>query len=292
MVNNQRELVLLNEELVPRREAKVDIEDRGYQFGDGIYEVLRIYNGKTFLLEEHLMRLERSAREIRLRLPFSMEELKQRLEQLVEQSDCGDGIIYLQVTRGVASRNHPFPSPQVKPQLVAYTKPYKRPLTELEQGVKGKLVEDIRWLRCDIKSINLLPNLLAKQEAVDHQAHEAILHRNGQVTEGSSSNVFMVKGDTLYTHPANHLILDGITRRLVLKLCAQLNLSVSEQTFSVNQLWQADELFLTGTTTEIMPVIQVDGKKIGEGKPGPITRRLIQAFEERITHLTNNKKGL
>lgn len=287
---SQTDLVLLNDQLVPRREAKVDIEDRGYQFGDGIYEVVRFYNGQTFLMEEHLERLERSAREIRLQLPLSIDKLHKRLDQLVKQSACTDGIIYLQVTRGVAPRNHPFPSPEVKAQLVAYTKPYQRPFPQLEQGVKGKLIEDIRWLRCDIKSINLLPNILAKQQAVENGAYEAILHRDGKVTEGSSSNVFIVKEGILYTHPANHLILNGITRQFVLKLCADLNLSVIEHVFDVNELLQADEVFITATTTEIMPIIQVDDQKIGQGLPGPITRKLIQAYEERISHLAPQKE--
>lgn len=284
---SQTDLVLLNDQLVPRREAKVDIEDRGYQFGDGIYEVVRFYNGQTFLMEEHLERLERSAREIRLQLPLSIDELHKRLDQLVKQSACTDGIIYLQVTRGVAPRNHPFPSPEVKAQLVAYTKPYQRPFPQLEQGVKGKLIEDIRWLRCDIKSTNLLGNVLAKQAAKEAGALEAILHRGEIVTEGSSSNVFIVKNGALKTHPATHLILNGITRQIVLQIAQELAIPVIEEPFTVSELLNADEVMVTSTTQEITPICAVNDKKIGAGVPGPLAKRLQEALEEKIALIKN-----
>lgn len=282
---SQTDLVLINETLVLRPEAKVDIEDRGYQFGDGIYEVIRVYDGRPFLLTEHLERLKRSADEISLSLPLSLGELEQKLVHLVEQTACHSGIIYLQLTRGVAPRNHGFPSADTKAQLVAYTKPLERPLSQQEAGITCVLVNDIRWLRCDIKSINLLPNVLAKEEALKQGAYEAIQHRDGVITEGSASNVFMIKDNKIYTHPANHFILNGITRQFVLKLCSQLKLSVIEQTFDVNRLLAADEVFITSTTSEIIPVIQVDNQRIGLGKPGPITRQLQHAFESALNQV-------
>ncbi|GGK24991.1 D-alanine aminotransferase [Caldalkalibacillus thermarum] len=281
----QTDIILLNESYVPRQEAKIDIEDRGYQFGDGIYEVIRVYGGRVFLLSEHLQRLKRSADEIQLALPLSLDELKQRLLELTDRTKLDEGIIYVQLTRGVAPRYHGFPDPAVKAQLVAYTKPMDRPLTQQQQGVKAVLVNDIRWLRCDIKTVNLLPNVLAKQKATENGAFEAIQHRNGTVTEGSSSNVFMVKKGVLHTHPPNNLILNGITRQYVIQLCSELNLRVHEQTFSVNDLLQADEVFITSTTSEIIPVIQIDKDTIGEGRPGPITQQLQQAFDQRIAEL-------
>jgi D-alanine transaminase len=288
---NQTGLVLLNETLVSRNEALVDIEDRGYQFGDGIYEVIRVYDGHIFLMAEHLERLKRSASEIDLILPVSLAQLEEKLIDLVKQTACKNGMIYIQLSRGVAPRNHNFPSPEVKAQLVAYTKPLDRPLNQQKEGVKAILVNDIRWLRCDIKTINLLPNVLAKQEAVKNQAYEAIQHRDGIVTEGSASNVFIVKENKLYTHPANNFILNGITRQFVLKLCAELDISVIEQTFDVNDLLQADEVFMTSTTSEIIPIVQVDTHLIGQGKPGALTQQLQNAFEQRINQVHPQNPG-
>lgn len=270
--------VLINGEIVNREHAMIDIEDRGYQFGDGIYEVIRVYNGKLYDLAGHLTRLERSAAEIRMSLPFTTQDFAQQLTQLVTDNKVDDGIIYTQVTRGVAPRYHGFPASDVRTAYVAYTKPMPRPETLLKEGIKTVLIEDIRWLRCDIKSLNLLGNVLAKQQANDVEAFEALQHRGDTVTEGSSSNVFIVQDGILYTHPANHLILNGLTRKTVIKLCTELQLPVREKAFTVQQLLEADEVFITSTTSEVMPVIQVNEQKIGAGIPGPLTVKLQQAF--------------
>src|SRR5690625_4313948 len=261
--------ILFNDEITERKKL-VDIEDRGYQFGDGIYEVIGVYAKSPFLMDEHLDRLERSANELRLHLPFNKLEIKEKLEKLVSANGLEEGLIYLQISRGIASRSHEFPDPNTPPTVVAYTKAIGD-LSELQNnGSTAVLTEDIRWLRCDIKTLNLLPNTLAKQKAVENNAIEAIFHRGDVVTEASSSNVFIVKSGKLYTHPANNLILNGITRQKVIQLCGELKLPVMEEPFTVENLFEADEVFITATKTDIVPITKIDGKDINDGKPGKI----------------------
>ncbi|NMH67480.1 D-amino-acid transaminase [Bacillus sp. RO3] len=273
--------VFVNGEMMDRADAKVDIEDRGYQFGDGIYEVIRVYGGKTFTMREHMERLYESAQKMKLAIPYSEQELTDDLLKLVDLNQVKDGIIYLQVTRGVATRQHHFPAKEVKGSVVAYTKDFPVPQQQMDQGVTAKLVEDIRWLRCDIKSLNLLGNLLAKEEAASEGHFEAILHRGDTVTEGSSSNAFLVKDGVIYTHPVTNLILNGITRRVIKELCRENDLSFQEESFFVEDLLEADEMFIASTTSEVMPVIKVDGHVIGDGKPGVVTKKLQVLFSER-----------
>ncbi|WP_054949985.1 D-amino-acid transaminase [Numidum massiliense] len=281
-------LVLENDQFKQREDVQIDPEDRGYQFGDGIYEVIRVYDGQPFLLGEHIERLVRSAREIKLPLPLSAEKLEGKVTELIAQAGSSStgvtnatGNVYVQITRGVAPRTHQFPkNPQ--PKLIGYFIPAERPHTAMANGIKAITAPDIRWLRCDIKSLNLLGSALAKQEAVERGCQEAILHRDEVVTEGSSTNVFIVTDGMLRTHPANHLILHGITRATVRQCAEQLNLHVSEAPFTLRELLAADEVFITGTTVEISPVIEIDARPIGNGSPGPVTRRLQQAFAELI----------
>ncbi|SDW31122.1 D-alanine transaminase [Marininema mesophilum] len=273
--------ILFNDQLTERNDVTIDIEDRGYQFGDGIYEVIRVYNGKAFYLEEHIKRLVRSANELRIALPYHEDRLTSLLEELVTRNQLIEGNIYLQVSRGVAPRSHPFPE-HSKAVIIGYTFDAPRPLSLLEKGVATILTEDIRWLRCDIKSLNLLGAVLAKQEAVEASCQEAILHRNGTVTEGSSTNVAIIKEGILYTHPANNLILHGITRNVILELARELGIPVREEAPTKEELFVADEVFITSTTMEIAPVISIDGKTIGSGTPGPLTRQLQEAFEAKI----------
>ncbi|TCN24381.1 D-amino-acid transaminase [Mesobacillus foraminis] len=274
--------VAVNGNLIDRKNAYIDIEDRGYQFGDGVYEVIRVYNGKMFTGNEHLERLWKSASSIGITIPHSREELKDLLEQLIQKNKLSLGTVYLQYTRGIAPRKHPFPSDDVKPTLVAYTKEVGRPEEKLHSGIKAIQTEDIRWLRCDIKSLNLLGNLLANQKAAEAGCDEAILNRDGRVTEGSHSNISIVKGGKIYTHPANNYILNGISRRVMLEICAREGIQVIEEPFTVKELQDADEIFLTGTTVEVMPVIELDGKSAGGGKPGPVTRKLQNWFKAEI----------
>ncbi|WP_409302261.1 D-amino-acid transaminase [Peribacillus sp. SCS-155] len=276
------EKMILNGKLVAQTEIKVDFEDRGYQFGDGIYEVIRVYNGQLFTAEEHLKRLMDSAKHIFLSVPYSASEINEQLQELVKANSLESGIIYLQITRGVSPRNHAFPNPSVDCMYIAKTKAVPRSTANADTGVNAITTEDIRWLRCDIKSLNLLGNILAKQKAAEAGCFEAIQHRDGTVTEGSSSNVSIVSGGKIITHPANNLILNGISRQVMLHLCASNDIPVEEREFTVDELMNAEEVFLTGTTIEVLPIIKIDGTVIGDGQPGQITQKLQELFSNEV----------
>lgn len=265
--------------------AAVLPEDRGYNFGDGIYEVVRIYKGKMFQWDGHIARLFRSAREIKMELPWTEEELLAIARQLMEKNGVtpsDDAVLYLQVTRGYAPRQHDIPA-GIRPVIMGFVHKKERPLAEMKKGITAQLVADIRWLRCDIKTLNLLGAVLVKQEAKDAGAQESILHRDGIITECSASNLFAVKNGELYTHPANHLILHGITRQVVIELAKQNNIQVHEEPFDIAFLKQADELFLSSTTAEVMPIVSVDGQAVGNGQVGPVVQKLQALFEEHIS---------
>ncbi|MCS0671147.1 D-amino-acid transaminase [Cytobacillus firmus] len=276
------EYVILNGDLIERSEAKVDIEDRGYQFGDGVYEVIRVYNGKMFTADEHLERLLESGRKIELDIPYSIGQLKQMLAEMIERNNLELGIVYMQFSRGTSPRNHAYPGADVAPVLTAYTRETSRPVDSMRNGVKAILIEDIRWLRCDIKSLNLLGNIMAKQKAAQSGCFEAIQHRGDTVTEGSSSNIAIVKDGTLYTHPATNLILNGITRRKINEICSENGVALEEAAFTKDDLLEADEVFMSSTSAEITPITEIEGKPIGNGSPGPITNKLQNLFEEAI----------
>lgn len=273
--------IIFNDKVLSSDEIKIDVEDRGYQFGDGVYEVIRIYNGKLFASKPHLNRLFESAEAIELNVPFTLEEIENRLIELIKKDQLTFGTVYLQLTRGVAKRNHAFPTEAISPTFLAYTseKPYEG---ERKQGIKAILTEDIRWLRCNIKSLNLLGNILAKQKAVNAQCMEAFQHRDGIITEGSSSNIMLVKDGMIQTHPANHLILNGITRQVVKQICKAEGIPFIEDPFTVEDLFAADEIFYTSTSVEVTPVIELDGKTIGSGQIGPMTHRLQALFRAEI----------
>ncbi|MFB5197399.1 D-amino-acid transaminase [Neobacillus sp. KR4-4] len=273
---------IMDGKIIERSEAKVDVEDRGYQFGDGVYEVIRVYNGKMFTVTEHLNRLLKSLDSIGIKLPYTMDQLTNLLEELIEKNNLQLGTIYMQISRGVAPRNHAFPTENVRPSLVAYTKEVSRPLESLKMGVRTIVTDDIRWLRCDIKSLNLLGNLLAKQKAAEADCFEAIQHRRGNVTEGSSSNIYMVKNGKVITHQSDNLILKGITKDVILHVCEKNNIVVEERTFTLDELIDAEEVFLSSTTAEVMPIIEVDGKRVRDGLPGPVTKLLQERFELEI----------
>lgn len=273
---------LWNDQIVKNEEVLVDKEDRGYQFGDGVYEVVKVYNGELFTATEHIDRFYDSAEKIRITIPYTKDKLHQLLHQLVEENNIDTGHVYFQITRGAGPRNHIFPGDDVKPVLTGNAKENPRPLENFEKGVKATFVEDIRWLRCDIKSLNLLGAVLAKQEAYEKGCYEAILHRDEIVTEGSSSNIYGIKEGILYTHPANNLILNGITRQVIIKCAAEIGLSVNEQAMTKEQLLAMDEVIVSSTTSEVTPVIEIDGTVIGNGTPGEWTRKLQVQFETKI----------
>lgn len=263
-----------------QEDATFPIEERGFHFGDGIYEVIRLYDGTFYTLKEHMDRLYRSLQEVRIEIPWTQEKLTSLLKELVMKNQfVSDGQVYLQITRGNAPRNHVFPE-NPTPNVIAYVKTAERPRTTMKNGVTAFLAEDIRWLRCDIKSLNLLASVLAKQTAKEQGGYEAIFHRNGTVTECSSSNVYLVKDGTVYTHPTNNLILNGITRQRIVAICKEQQIPLIEQAFSVEDITSADELFLTSTTSEVTPIIAVDNKPIGNGKVGTLTTSLQRFYEQ------------
>lgn len=270
-------MILMNDQLLARDEIVIDIEDRGYQFGDGVYEVVRFYDGKCFKMAEHLERLERSLREIHVELPYPMVDIEANLTKLMEASNVATGNIYIQITRGVAPRIHHFPE-GAKATVVAYVMEFGRPVQNMENGIRATLLRDIRWERCDIKSLNLLGNVLAKDKAKKLGCEEAIMYRDTFVSEGSSTNVFIVQDGVLWTHPANNFILNGITRLAVIELAEKLGIPVREEAFSKEALLAADEVFITSTTAEVTPVVQVDEHVYGDGKPGDVTKQLRDAF--------------
>ena len=277
-------LVYLNGEYVPRSQAHVSIDDRGFLFADGVYEVIRVYEGRPFLMAEHLSRMARGLDALRIRFD-GVDALGDVAERLLDENDLrsGDATIYMQVTRGAAPRRHSFPDSDTPATvLVAANRFTQHPAAYFEEGVAARTVPDTRWSRCDIKSIALLPNVLANQAAKDADAFEALFVRDGIVLEGSHSNLVAVFGGTLVTYPKNNYILPGITRELTLKLANDLGIPAREEPIRLEDLFDADELFLTGTTTEIMPVTRVDGHEIGNGMPGPVTQRLIQAYRAGI----------
>jgi len=254
-------------------------EERGLQFGDGVYEVIRVYEGNCYLLKEHIDRLFRSAKAIKLNLPFSKEKIIDSLTDLLKRNKMAeDGQIYLQVTRGSAPRDHPFPE-HVLPNIYAYVKALTRNTELLNTGVKTITKQDERWENCYIKSLNLLPNVLAKQEAKENGSYEAILHRGGEVTECSAANVFLVKGGKIYTHPATRRILHGCVRSAVKRFTENLGFSFIEEAFTVDVIPFADEMFLTSSTSEVLPIVKVDNVQIADGRPGLITKQLQKAYE-------------
>lgn len=278
---------LWNDRIVADEEVIVDKEDRGYQFGDGIYEVVKVYNGQLFTAKEHIDRFYSSAEKIKLTIPYTKDKLHQLLHQLVEANEVGTGHVYFQITRGTSPRNHIFPDESVRPVLTGNTKENPRPISNFENGVKATFVEDVRWLRCDIKSLNLLGAVLAKQEAHEKGCYEAILHRGEKITEGSSSNIYGIKDGVLYTHPADNFILNGITRAVILKCAEEIGLPVKEEAFTKAQALEMDELIVSSTTSEVTPIVEVDGTTIGNGQPGEWTRKLQAQFDTKIPQPIN-----
>lgn len=276
-------MYLMNDGFVKEDEVTISIEDRGYYFGDGVYEVIRVYGGLMFTAEEHIERLYESAKKIRMELPYGPDEMLEKLNHLINENGVKEGHVYIQATRGTAPRVHQFPGEGIVPVITAYTKEYPVIVDEtVVEPAKLKSVDDVRWLRCDIKSLNLLANVMAKQEAYETGCYEAILHRNGTVTEGSSSNMFGVKDGVIYTHPVSNFILNGITRRVIMQCCEELEQPVREEPMTLEEVYSMDEFFMSSTTNGILPVNEIDGKIIGNGRPGPVTERLMAAFEAKL----------
>lgn len=262
-------------------------EERALQFGDGVYEVIRIYNGNYYVINEHIDRLFRSAEAVKIKLPFTKDELSKLLNDLlIKNSVATDAKLYLQVSRGSAPRDHIFPV-DVEANVYGYIQDLSRNLDGLQNGVKAITERDIRWEYCFIKSLNLLPNVLAKQTAKEQGAYDAILHKDGIVTECSAANVYLVKDGTIYTYPTTKRILHGCVRMRVEKFVQDLNIPFIEDGFTIDDIAYADEMFLTSSTSEILPIVTVDDAQICNGKPGPITRKLQNAYEEDANIVKN-----
>ncbi len=276
-------IVYLNGQYMPHENARVSVDDRGFLFADGIYEVARVYAGQIFEWEAHLARLTNGLRALQIDV-LDMAALETIADKLLNENKLrsGDATIYIQVTRGAAPRAHAFPA-NVQPTIFIASKPFKQhPTTYFSDGVGAITYADNRWARCDIKSVSLLPNVLANQAAHAADAFEAIFVKDGVAIEGSHSNFCAVIDGAITTYPSCNYILSGITRRIVLELGRELGLPVREAPILVDEIFAGAELFLSGTTTEIMPVTTVDGLRIRDGKPGPVTKALQNAFGELI----------
>ncbi|MCH2558473.1 MAG: D-amino acid aminotransferase [Alcanivorax sp.] len=281
--------VYLNGGFMDADQARISPMDRGFLFADGVYEVIPVYNGVPFRLDEHLRRLARSLREVRLDDPHDGAEWRRLCHELVARNGAGHLSLYLQITRGVATRrDHAFPDPPVPPTVFMNTSPLPVPAADQPArtaGVAALTLDDIRWDRCDIKSVSLLANLLLRQRAVDAGAAEAILIRDGWVTEGAASNLFLVRDGEIRTAPLSHHLLGGITRDLVIELCREHGLPVVERPLTAAELANADEIWLSSSTKDVLPVTTLDGRPVGDGRPGATWKILANHYIRFKRHL-------
>jgi D-alanine transaminase len=277
-------IVYLNGQFLPRSEAKLSVDDRGFFFGDGVYEVTRVVRGRLFEWDRHARRLTRGLRELRIDAGLDLDTIRSLQERLIRENDLleGQGTIYLQITRGAAPRTHHFP-PKGTPATVFLSAAPFVPASDVRaRGVAVTTYPDYRWSRCDLKTVNLLPAVMAKQFASDHDAFESIFVREAVITEGSHTNVFGVIGGEVRTYPNSNYILPGVTRDIVLELAHELGMPVSETPIYRHEIPLLEECFLTGTTSDVMPVVSIDGQAVATGRPGAITMRLYEALAARL----------
>jgi len=274
------ETAYLNGQFLPLADARIPVLDRGFIFGDGVYEVIPVYSRRPFRLPEHLRRLQHSLDAIRLGNPMADAEWTRLIHELVARHSGEDQSVYLQVTRGVAKRDHAFPK-EGKPTVFMMSSPLSTPPREqIEQGVPCITATDFRWLKCDVKSVSLLGNCLLRQLAADAGAVEVVLFRDGLLTEASASNVFAVRGGKLLAPPKNHLILPGITYDVVLELAAAKGIPIELRAIAEQEVRSADELWVTSSSKEVLAITTLDGKPVGNGRPGPLFRTVHQAFQD------------
>ncbi len=273
-------IVYLNGKFLPADQALVPVLDRGFIFGDGVYEVIPVYHGRLFRLEEHLRRLQDSMDGIRLHNPHTVAEWSALLTELVQRNGGGDLSLYLHITRGVAERDHAMP-PGIAPTVYAMCNTLKAPpAQQLQAGIAAITVPDIRWQYCHIKAIALLPNILLRQQAVDRGAMEAILIRDGEMTEGAASNIFVVHNDVIATPPKGQHLLPGITRDLIVELAQTHGLVCEQRRIREAELATADELWLTSSTKEILPITRLNDAPVGTGNPGKQWRRIYEIYQQ------------
>lgn len=277
--------VYLNGSFLPDTEATISVLDRGFIFGDGVYEVWRLVDGKLFENARHNRRLKSGLKSLEIAVPDKdVDALTDVAERLVRENglESGEGTFYVEITRGAAARTHAFPPAGTKPTILGMVARFEVPHAMREAGTKCITVEDRRWLHCDVKTVQLLPNCMAKQKASEAGAMEAIFVRDGIVTEGTHTTLFAVKDGTLKTHSLGPLILPSITRELVLEIAREQKVPVSEKPFTKTDLYAMDEVFVSGTTTDVTPIVEIDGKKIGSGKPGAVSKQLYAGLQGRL----------
>jgi D-alanine transaminase len=275
-------IVHLNGQFLPKEQARISPDDRGFLFADGVYEVVRAYRGHLFRAREHWDRFDASLQALRIARPAGL-DFSAVCTELLQRNQLADAeaTVYLQISRGAAPRKHAFPA-EVAATVYGFAAPFANPVEKWAGGVKVITVPDQRWARCDIKSISLLPNVLANQLAQEAGAHEAVLVRDGFALEGSLSNFAVVMDGVVRTAPRSNYILPGVTRLVALGLCSALGIPVKEFPVAESELRCAQEAMLFGTTNEVMPVVQINDRKVGDGQPGPITRQLQQAFRDYV----------
>ncbi len=272
--------VFLNGEFLPLQDAKVSVLDRGFIFGDGVYEVVPVYSKVPFRLDEHLTRLERSLAAVGIRNPYTREQWRAFMAGIIERQPFEDQGVYFQVTRGVAKRDHAFPK-NAEPTVFMMSNPLVNPPREqVEEGGAAITARDNRWLRCDIKSISLIGNVLLRQLSAEADAAETILLRDGKLTEASASNVFIVKAGVIHSPPKNELILPGITYDVVVELARANGLAIEFRDIPEAELRAADEIWVTSSSKEVLAVVRLDGAKVGDGRPGPVFRRMYRLYQE------------
>lgn len=277
------DISFFNGTFLPKDEIHIDPDDRGFLFADGIYEVVRWYEGFFYDMKGHMARLKRSLREVRITWPDA-DSFPSVANELILKNNLLNrpALVYLQVTRGAAKRTHAFPSPSVKPTVYAFARGFRPDSEMMKNGIGVILRKDIRWIRCDIKSVSLLPNILLFQEARDQDCCECIFSRDGLITEGAHSNVFFVINGVLHTHPESENVLSGITRNNVLRIARQNSIPVNETAVGESMVYTVNEAFITNTSSEVAPVISINKIPVGEGKPGPITELLRRKFQEEL----------
>jgi D-alanine transaminase len=277
------EIVYFNGKFLPKEEVKISPDDRGFLLADGVYEVVRWYRGFFYDMESHVTRLKRSLRELRINWKGS-DGFPSVAAELIKINSLGNepAMVYLQVTRGAAKRTHAFPFPEVEPTVYAYAWGFTPDTLSREKGIKAMLKDDIRWTRCDIKSVALLANTISFQEAYESGSKECIFVRDGLITEGSRSNIFFVVDGTLFTHPESNHILSGVTRKNILRIARESGIGIREEAFPVNRIGKVREAFIANTSAEVTPVTDLSGNAIGDGLPGPVTRRISEKFDAEI----------
>jgi D-alanine transaminase len=272
--------VFLNGKLLPAEQASVSVLDRGFIFGDGVYELVPVYSRVPFRLDEHLARLERSLGETRIRNPYSRAEWRSHIYQLIDAQGFDDQSVYFQVTRGVAKRDHAFPK-DAAPTVFMMSNPLVNPLpAQVENGAAAVSAPDNRWFRCDIKSISLIGNVLLRQVSAEAGAAETILFRDGKLTEASASNVFIVKRGVIQSPPKTNLILPGITYDVITELARANGLPMEFRDIAEAEVRAADEIWVSSSSKEVLAIVELDGRRVGDGRPGPVFRRMHQLYQE------------